>query len=78
MNIDIDTKPDTTISTSQRKNSIDTTLETRLKKVLEEDIGFDHDEMNIETWEFPGCIHENITPKGYDKKCKYKNNIYII
>jgi len=37
--------------------------------MLEKDDSFDHDQMKIETFEFSGCIHENITPKDYNKKC---------
>ena len=56
------------------KNMPDNTLESKIKKILENDnTTFDQEEMNIEVYEFPGCIHENITPKDYNKK---RNNFF--
>ena len=70
----VDKEEDTITNTTSNISHSDYSLEAKLKKMLDNDNSFDHDSMNIETFEFPGCIHENITPKSYTKKC---NNLFI-
>jgi ATP-dependent RNA helicase DOB1 len=50
----------------------DKLLEDKIKKVLNSGIQNEDslidEETNLETFEFQGCLHENITPKSYNKK----------
>ena len=53
----------------------DKLLEDKIKKILNSGIQNEDslidEETNLETFEFQGCLHENITPKSYNKN--YKN-----
>ena len=50
-------------------------LQTKIKSILgDSDITDEIQDQKIIKFEFPGCIHENISPKDYPKEC----NIIII
>ena len=54
----------------------DFSLEAKIKNILEGDnqINLDFDEFKVTSFNFNGMIHDNITPKDYDKEC----NLYFI
>jgi hypothetical protein len=55
-----------------KSEDLDKTLKKKIQKIMnDKELDIDPDlEMKIESFEFQGCIHENISPKDYDKKCK--------
>ena len=51
----------------------DFSLEAKIKTILDgvDQINLDFDEFKVTSFNFNGMIHDNITPKDYDKECKF-------
>jgi hypothetical protein len=56
-----------------KKLEKDVSIEARLRSILDGDQNDanEGDEFKVTSYNFNNMIHDNITPKNYDKECKY-------